>query len=135
MRILVRLHKSIASPAQSYEDIGRTTQVYCLDITHKNLQHHHLNYMRIYVGLDITHKYIVLILLISLMSWYYSQYWRMNPDAIISALPLLVRETFSAIPILSRKCLKFITNRGLPQICNILISTYVMELMTMTSVK
>ena len=67
MRIFVRLHKPTASPPQPYEDIRRTTQAYCppqsyedihrttqayyLDITHKTLQHHHLNHMRIFVGL------------------------------------------------------------------------------------
>ena len=50
-------------PPQSYEDIRRTTQAYYLDITHKTLQHHHLNHMRIFVGLQ---KSTVLILLIRL---------------------------------------------------------------------
>ena len=76
MRTFVGLHKYTISPPQSYEDIHRakeayfppqsyedirrTTQAYCLDITHKTLQHHHLNYMRIFVGL---YKSTVLILL------------------------------------------------------------------------
>ena len=46
-------------PPQPYEDIRRATQAQFLDITRKNLQHHHLNHMRIFVGL---HKPIVLIL-------------------------------------------------------------------------
>ena len=58
-------------PPQPYEDICRTTQAYCNAITYKTLQHHHLNYMRIFVGL---HNPNVLIL----------QDWRMTPDAVIS---------------------------------------------------
>ena len=40
---LILLTRFTASPPQSYEDVCRTTQVYCLDITHKT-------------QLDITHK-------------------------------------------------------------------------------
>ena len=47
-------------PPQPYEDIRSTTKSYHLDITHKTLQHHHLNHMRIFLGLQ---KSIVLILL------------------------------------------------------------------------
>ena len=70
---LILLTRFTASPPQSYEDICRTwyySQVYCLDITHKtqlDITHKLYNIttsiIRIFVGLDITHKFIVLILL------------------------------------------------------------------------
>ena len=74
------------------------------------LQHHHLNHMMLFVGLDINHKSIVLILLTrldlilltSLLSWYYSQDWRMTPDVVISTLPLSKRDIFCHTKLISK---------------------------------
>ena len=81
MRILARLHISTASPPQSYEDTCRTTQVYCITTSiiwgylydYISLLHHHLNHMRILVGL---HNSTILILLTRLYNITTSIIWR-----------------------------------------------------------
>ena len=90
----------------------------------QDLQHRHLNHIRIFVGLDITHKSIVLIVLTRLEN----DFWCFNLNTPSQrGRHYLPYQEFPAILILSRKCQNFVTDIGLSQICNLLISSYVLE--------
>ena len=105
MRIFVGLHKPTTSPPQSYEDICRTTQVYCLDITHKTLQHHHLNHMRVFIGLHkptVQLNYMRIFIGLHKPTTLILQDWRMTPDVVISTLPLSEGDILCHTRILSK---------------------------------